>query len=86
MVEVKEIVVVCDPSYRDIFEGFFFLSLALVSFVDRVLASWLLIIFFPQMRKEITKLNSNSHCLEKKDRILFTMGFRNVQLFYFKSL
>lgn len=29
MVEVKEIIVVCDPSYRDIFEGFNSLSLSL---------------------------------------------------------
>jgi hypothetical protein len=26
MREVKEIVVVCDPSYKDIFAGYFFLS------------------------------------------------------------
>ena len=46
MVEVKEIIVVCDPSYKDIFEGFPPFSLALVSSVNHVFASWLSIIFF----------------------------------------
>lgn len=32
----------------------------------------------PQMPKEIANQTSNLHCLEKKDRILFTMAFRNV--------
>ena len=44
-------------------------------------ASWLSIFFFAQMQREITKQNSNLHCLEKKDRILFIMAFRNVQFF-----
>ncbi|CAJ1940470.1 unnamed protein product [Sphenostylis stenocarpa] len=29
------------------------------------------------MQREIIKQNSNLHCLEKKDKILFTMAFRN---------
>lgn len=35
------------------------------------------------MPKEITKRNLNLHCRGKKDRILFTMGYRNVQFISF---
>jgi len=45
MVEVKEVIVVCDPSYNDVFEGFP-PPLALVSFANDVLPSWLLMLFF----------------------------------------
>lgn len=37
----------------------------------------------PQMPKEIGNQTSNLHCLEKKDRILFTTAFRNVLFFFF---
>jgi hypothetical protein len=38
MEEVKEIIVVCDPSYRDIFEGFFSLDNTLTAlFLEKFL-------------------------------------------------
>lgn len=52
-----------------------------------VFPSCLLILFIPpQMPKVIANHTSNLHSLEKKDRILFTMAFRNVLFFFFACL
>jgi len=82
LVQVKEIIVVCDPSYKDIFEGFS-IPLVLLSFLYHVFALPLGYqdSFFAEMQRKITKQNSNFHYLEKQNRILFIMAFRNVQSF-----
>ena len=83
LVQVKEIIVVCDPSYKDIFEGFSITLVVFLSFLYHVFALPLGYqdSFFAEMQRKITKQNSNFHYLEKQNRILFIMAFRNVQSF-----
>lgn len=86
MPEVKEIIVVCDPSYQDIFEG---LKTCLQKYNIVCVCVWLthILIFYRTQKKLIflfsyqmldrkSMLTWNLHCREKKDKILCSVDFR----------
>lgn len=83
MAEVKEIIVVCDPSYRDVFEGFIPRNMHLLLWhvlcIGCIAVGHIILIWFcscsqtPSIR---SRLNLNSPYLGRKDKILFTVDSR----------
>lgn len=83
MAEVKEIIVVCDPSYRDVFEGFIPCNMHLLLWhvlcIGCIVVGHIILIWFcscsqtPSIR---SRLNLNSPFLGRKDKILFTVDSR----------
>ena len=72
MVEVKEIVVVCDPSYKDVFEGFdpFYLFLHIFFSFVKCVDSWSLSPFSTDAAENIqTKLKFALPGKERQDSV-----------------
>jgi len=83
--EVKEVVVVCEPDYCDVFEGYkivhshsIFFDLAM--HLSKVVKNWHP---FPQVLSRTCKYLLNLHAQEKRDRILFLMDFRSVIIHFY---